>query len=366
MRGVGVPEEAGARMRPRDAGRGTRVEGRGRAFGALIVLVFLLSALNPLLSTLSAQRTHLLIVSGLGGEAQYSEQFRTLALSLFDAARKRYALADSDVVYLAEEGAKDPRIAGVSTKVNVEAALTRFAKRSGAGDQTVVVLIGHGSGTQEDSKISLPGPDMSARDFARDLGAFGTQQVAFVDLTSASGDMLPLLSAPNRVVITATKSSFERNESVFAKHFVAALSSDGADVDKDGRVSLLEAFRYAVTETKRYYDDQGRLQTEHAQLDDDGDKKGTAEPQMQVATGTDGTLARRIFLGGGTYASAAGANDPRLAALYKERFTLEGRIEELKKRKASLSADAYDDALEDLLVELAMKSKAIRAMEGRS
>ena len=348
------------------AERGEQRSERGaRRPSVLLGLLLLLSALSPLHSA-HGQRTHLLIVSGLGGEPQYSEQFRTLALSLFDAARKRYAMADSDVVYLAEEGAKDPRIGGVSTKVNVEAALARFAKRSGAGDQMVLVLIGHGSGAEGDSKISLPGPDMSARDFTRDLATFGTQQVAFVDLTSASGDMLPLLSGANRVVITATKSSFERNESVFAKHFVAALSSDGADVDKDGRVSLLEAFRYAVTETKRYYDDQGRLETEHAQLDDDGDKKGTADPQMQVAAGSDGALARRIFLGGGTYASAAGANDPRLAALYKERFALEGRIEELKKRKTSLSADAYDDALEDLLVELAMKSKAIRAMEGRS
>jgi hypothetical protein len=62
----------------------------------------------------------------------------------------------------------------------------------------------------------------------------------------------------------------------------------------------------------------------------------------------------------------AGANDPKLAALYKERFALEGRIDELKKRKTAMSADAYDDALENLLVELAMKSKEIRAMEGRS
>jgi hypothetical protein len=330
-----------------------------------LCLVVTIVGLVPL-SALGAQRTHLLIVSGLGGEPRYSEQFRTLGFALVDAARKRYAMPDSDVVFLAEDGPKDPRIAGVSTKVNVEAALSRFATRATLGDQVVIVLIGHGSGAAEDSKISLPGPDMSARDFARDLGAFANQQVAFVDLTSASGDMLPLLSAANRVVITATKSSFERNESVFARHFVAALTADGADVDKDGRVSMLEAFRYAVTETKRYYDDGGRLQTEHAQLDDDGDKKGTAEPDLRVAAGADGALARRIFLGGGSYASAAGANDPRLAALYKERFTLEGRIEVLKKRKASLTPDAYDDALENLLVELAMKSKAIRAMEGRS
>jgi len=330
------------------------------------LLCVLALALTALPAYARAQGTRLLVVSGLGGEPQYSEQFRNLGLTLVDAARKRYAIGDSAVVYLAEEGAKDPRITGVSTKVNVEAALARFAKSAAPGDQIVVVLIGHGSGSAEDSKISLPGPDMSARDFARDLAAFTTQQVGFVDLTSASGDMLPVLSAPKRVIITATKSSFERNESVFAKHFIAALTSDGADIDKDGRVSLLEAFRYAVTETKRYYDDQGRLQTEHAQLDDNGDKNGTADVDVRVASGGDGALARRIFLGGGTYASAQGANDPRLAALYKERFALEGRIEELKKRKAALSADAYDDALENLLVELATKSKEIRAMEGRS
>ncbi|HKW08735.1 MAG TPA: hypothetical protein VJO33_00060 [Gemmatimonadaceae bacterium] len=332
-----------------------------RCFAMAIALV----ALNAARSTLNAQRTHLLIISGLGGEPQYAEQFRNWGLALSDVARKRYAMPDSEVVYLAEEGSKDARIAGVSTKVNVEATLARFAKRAAPGDEVVIVLIGHGSGAQDDSKISLPGPDMSARDFARDLDAFKTQQVGFVDLTSASGDMLPILSAPNRVVITATKSSFERNESVFVRYFIAAFTGDGADVDKDGRISLLEAYRYAVTETKRYYDDQGRLQTEHAQLDDDGDKKGTADPDMRVASG-DGALARRLFLGGSVYASMAGANDPRLAALYKERFTLEGRIEELKKRKATLSADAYDDALEDLLVELATKAKAIRAIEGRS
>jgi hypothetical protein len=336
----------------------------------LVVGGWLLVTAAPTLAV-QAQRTHLLIVSGLGGESRYSEQFRSWGLSLVDAARKHYAMSDSDVVYLAEDGAKDARIAGTSTKQNIEATLTRFARGAGAGDQVVLVLIGHGSGSEADSKISLPGPDMSARDFARDLAAFKTQRIAFVDLTSASGDMLPLLSAPNRVIITATKSSFERNESVFAKYFVAALTTDGADVDKDGRVSLLEAYRYAVTETKRYYDDQSRLQSEHAQLDDDGDKQGTAEPDIRVASAdSDGAMARRVFLGGGaggaTLASSAGANDPRLAALYKERFAIEARIDDLKKRKASLSADAYDDALENLMVELALKAREIRALEGRS
>lgn len=315
---------------------------------------------------LPAQRTHLLVVSGLGGQPKYTAAFQKWGVALVDAALKRYAMPDSEVVYLAEESVKDPRVRGVSTRANIDATLARFAQRTGAGDQIVIVLIGHGSGSLGDSKISLPGPDMNAKDFARALEQFRTQQVAFVNMTSASGDMLPLLSTPNRVVITATKSSFERNESVFAGHFVDALAGDGADTDKDGRVSLLEAFRYATTETKRYYEQASHLQTEHAQLDDDGDKQGTAEPDTRVVAGAgDGGLARRLFLGGAPRASGASASDPKLAALYKERFVLEGKIEELKKRKASMTADAYAESLETLLVELAGKAKEIRALEGR-
>ena len=116
--------------------------------------------------------------------------------------------------------------------------------------------------------------------------------VAVVNLTSGSGDFMPLLAAPGRVTITATKTSFERNESHFAEKFVEALTKDVADVDKDGRVSLLEAYRYGVRETKRIYDDATKIQTEHSQLDDNGSRQNMADP-----TGRDGQglLARRFF-----------------------------------------------------------------------
>jgi len=226
----------------------------------------------------------------------------------------------------------------------------------------VLVLIGHGSGDGENSKISIPGPDLSAADFARLLGQFRSQQLAFIDMTSASGDMLPIVSAPNRVVITATKSSFERNESHFAQFFIDALTKDVADTDKDGRISLLEAFTYATAETKRLYETDSRLQTEHAQLDDAGGKTGVAAPDGR----TTGLLARRFFLDGGRVASlAGGASDPQLAGLYKEKFALEDQINQLRGKKSSMTEDAYDDALEALLVQLARKAKSIRELEGR-
>ncbi len=307
-------------------------------------------------------QTHLVIVSGLGGEPRFTQEFAQLSESLATAAAKRFAIPDSDIVWLGEDAAtRAPHFAGQSTKENVERVVTRLAARAGSGDQIVIVLVGHGSGEREDSKLSMPGVDLTARDFAQLLAKFPTQKVAFVDLSSASGDMLPLLAAPNRVIITATKSSFERNESHFGQFFVDALTKDVADTDKDGRVSLLEAFRYAAAETKRLYDDDSRLQTEHAQLDDMGAKAGVGDPDGHSGQGV---LARRFFLDG-AFVTQAGANDPRLAALYKDKNTLEEQIDQLKTKKASMDSTAYDDALEQLLVRLARTAKTIREAEGR-
>jgi hypothetical protein len=307
-------------------------------------------------------QTHLVIISGLGGEKKYSESFTQFASALADVAGTRFGIPDAEIIWLGEDSlSKRPHYRGQSTKVNIERALTQLAGRVGAGDQVAIVLIGHGSGEGADTKISIPGPDLSARDFAQLLGRFTTQKVAFINMTSASGDMLPVLAAPNRVIITATKSSFERNESHFAQFFVDALTKDVADTDKDGRVSLLEAFRYAVVETKRIYENDTRLQTEHAQLDDMGARNGVPDPDGRTGQGV---LARRFFLDG-AFATRAGANDPQLTALYKDKFVLEDQIDSLRTRKTAMTADAYDDALENLLVQLARKAKSIREIEGR-
>jgi len=225
----------------------------------------------------------------------------------------------------------------------------------------VLIFIGHGAGTEVDSRISLPGPDVTVADVQRWMGSLTQQRVAFVNLTSASGDFLPILAAPGRVVITATKTSFERNESRFAEFFVKAITDDVADVDKDSRVSLLEAFRYAARETKRVYDDATKLQTEHAQLDDNGSKQNTADP---TGRGGQGMLARRFFLDARSAAGAAGG-DAALAALYNQKFELEVQVDSVRSRKTTMTREAYEADLERVLIELARKSRDIRRAEGR-
>jgi hypothetical protein len=308
-------------------------------------------------------QTRVLIVSGLGGEAKYSAEFSAESQSLAGALSTRFGVPAANIQWFSEDSlSKSPFFKGQSTKPNVEKAILEIAAKAEPSSQFVLVLIGHGAGEGPQSRISIPGPDLDATDFARLLAAFPTQRVAFLNLTSASGDMTPVVAAANRVVITAAKTALERNESHFAQYFVEAFAKDGADVDKDARVSLLEAFRYAALETKRFYDKGSLMQTEHAQLADGGAKEGSAEPTGRAG---DGALARRFFMDGGKVATLAAGSDPRLTGLYAEEFTLQEQVDQLRAKKGQLAADAYDAALEPLLISLARKAHEIRVMEGR-
>jgi hypothetical protein len=307
----------------------------------------------------AGQESFALIVTGLSGEPSSAENFDQWALRLKGALEKRHGLPKDRITYLAERPEKDPaQIDGRSTRDGIVAALARTAERARPGDLVFVLLIGHGSYLSGESRFNLPGPDLTAEDWKGLLARFSTQQVVFVNAASASGEFVKALAGPNRVIVTATKSGLERNQTTFPGHFVEALTGDSADADKNGRVSILEAFDFARREVARGYEKGNRLLTEHALLDDDGDGTGSPEPGVK---GDDGALARRLFLaGGGAPAEVAVADDPRLAELLRARRELEEKIEALKARKASLAAEAYEKELEALLLDLALKGEAIR------
>jgi len=308
------------------------------------------------------QPSHLLVVAGIGGDAYHRAAFHDRAARLVDAARDRFGMPAERVIYLDERPARDPeRIDGRSTRAEVSAAVERLVGDTRPGDVIFIVLIGHGSGTGTDARFNLPGPDLTAADFAAMLAPLSNRHVVFVNTATASGDFLPVLSGANRTIITATKTGFERNESVFGEYFVRAYATDVADVDKDGRLSVLEAFAYAVREVARSYEADGRLLTEHAQLDDDGDGKGTGAPGREQG---DGRVAARLFLAdarvGGSEAASA---DTVLARLYANKATLEHRLDSLRRQRATMTPEVYEDALEALLVDLALTNRAIRARE---
>ncbi len=304
-------------------------------------------------------QTYLVVVHGIGGEPKFKDRFRTLSASLIDAATNRYHVAPDRIVYLAESDTL-PGASARSTKANIERVFGELGATVEADARIFVVLIGHGSAVSGSPVFQIPGPDISAQDFADLLAPFATQEIVFVALASASGGFIPVLSGPRRTIVTATKSDFERNETIFPIHFVAALAGDDADIDQDERLSLSEAFLYARREVERVYRQDNRLQTEHAMLDDNGDGEGTGELSN---TTLDGRSARMMFFTD-QEAVIAAVDDPDLARLLNQQRALEEDLATLRARKNEMAPDAYQSDLERILLEIARVGHAIREREG--
>ena len=320
----------------------------GRTACAFVALALAVS------SAASGKQTYLVIIAGLGGEDSYREKFHQWSTNMRDAAVNRYGVSEDQVYYLTEKPELYPdHVHAQSTKDNVIALFGELEAKVSPGDQLYVLLIGHGSFRSEQSRFNLPGPDLTAEDFDSMLQPFSEQQIVFVNASSASGNFLPVLAAGNRIVVTATKSGYERNESQFGKYFVEAYAGDGADTDKNGRISVLEAFTHARVRVDGYYNEENILKTEHAVLDDNGDGEGAHEPGEN-----EGDVASTVYLLGDAalaegFSEAEIAGDPELARLVDKKLELEGRVEALRLQKDSMPEDLYLTELESLLIELA-------------
>jgi hypothetical protein len=332
------------------------------ARGLLLALVVGLaaSALRP--APGGAQETRVVVVVGLAGTPEYREEFGMWASELHAALTGKRGVAPTSITVLAESPDVAPGIVGGrSTRDGILAALAATARAAGPQDRILVVLIGHGTSQGEEGRLNIPGPDLSGADLALALSPFSTQTVAVVHTGSAGGGFVAPLSGPRRIVLSATRTARERNATEFARWFVEALSGDGSDLDKDGAVSLLEAFVYARSEVARHYAEQKELLTEHAVLDDDGDGQGSPDPGAQAG---DGPRADAFRFGAAAVRAAPATADPVLARLYGERRAIQERIDALRGSRGTMTAEQYDQALEALLVELALKNREIRAREG--
>ena len=172
-------------------------------------------------------------------------------------------------------------------------------------------------------------------------------------MSSASGEFVKPLSAKGRIVVTATRNGQETNATRFAGFFIAALNATDGDTDQDGHTSVLEAFVYANRLTEEFYKRAGRLATEHALIDDNGDGVGREKPEAG-----EGLLARATYLDSLSVDEAAAS--AATGRLIKERSRLEGEIEQLIARKENMAEAEYEATLERLFIELAKVNRSIK------
>lgn len=290
------------------------------------------------------ERTTVLLVVGAPGTDEYATNF------LQQTARWQSACAQAGA-QLVTIGLKP---CGLTNDCDVLKQTLAEEPKEGLS-KLWLVLIGHGTFDGQEAQFNLRGPDLTAGELAGWLKPFH-RPLAIIDTTACSGPFLNKLSATNRVVIVATRSGNEQSFARFGQYFVEALSDPQADIDHDGQISLLEAFLTAARQATDSYRLQGRLASEHALLDDNGDGLGTpsdwfrglrAAKKPEKGEAADGLLAQQFCL--------IPSPDQRqlTAEQMAQRDNVEKAVLTLREKKEKLPEDEYYRELEGLLLQLA-------------
>jgi hypothetical protein len=242
------------------------------------------------------------------------------------------------------------------TRISDREAL-KAAVISDADDPTPlwIALIGHGTHDGREAKFNLPGPDVTARELAEWLKEI-KRPIAIINTSASSAPFIKTLSADNRIVVTATKSASEDSFARFGQFIAAAINDSEADIDGDGATSLLEAFLKTSEDVSEFYEKEGRIATEQALIDDNGDGFGTPASWFRgaraVKTAKDGSTpdgdhAHQLHL------SPSEEERNLTPEIREQRDALEAELFALRAKKDKMEEDAYYAELERLAKALA-------------
>ncbi len=292
-----------------------------------------------------------LVVTGASGDAEYARRFEAWQLAFVSVLVDALGYDRDRIIVLGETVSEG---VGPATAQGVTAAIKTLVSRTGTDAVILVLLIGHGTVFDgNDAKFNLVGPDLTAAQWA-DLLEPLQGRLVFVNTAPASHEFLRAMAREGRIVISATDTASQRYATMFPGFFIRAFVDAAADLDKNGRVSVWEAFTFASGGVQRAFESQGRLATERALLDDTGDGRG----REAGGEGEDGTLSQLTYLQAETVPQGG---DPETTALLQRRQTLVDAIDRLRLERDDMPAAEYDAELERLLLELARVDRALRA-----
>ena len=280
-----------------------------------------------LLPALTFAELHVVIVEGLPGDQVYAEQFDSQVTAISMALR---SVTDRERmhVFRADDVSRDA----------VLGHLRSLQSEVRSSDQFALFLIGHGSYDDVEYKFNIPGPDLTGEDIAAGLDELPTSNQLLVNTSSSSGAIIDLVTNDDRIVVLATRNGAERHATRFGDYFAIALGDPGADIDKNERISVEEAFGFAERQVNDYFERNDQLATEHARLE--GERAG----RMALAR-LDGAQPNVV--------------DTTLGELIADRDALNANVEALRLARDDMPLADYQSALLEKMLELARVEDAI-------
>jgi hypothetical protein len=284
-----------------------------------------------LLPALTFAELHVVVVEGLPGDQVYAEQFDRQVMAI-DTALQSVTQRERVRVFRTDEASRDA----------VLGHLRSLQSDIRSSDQFALFLIGHGSYDDVEYKFNIPGPDLTGADIAASLDELPTTDQVVINTSSSSGAIADLLANDDRVVVLATRSGAERHATRFGDYFAIALGDPGADIDKNERISVEEAFDFAERQVSDYFERNDQLATEHARFE------GQHAGRMALAR-----------LGG----AQPNVVDTALGELIADRDALNAEIDTLRLGRDDMPQADYQSALLEKMLELARVEDAIEARQ---
>ena len=287
-----MPIAAAAAARPRSApsgataasggsrDRGVERSGLGARRPRLVAALrrwSLLAVLRAARAPAAAQDTHLLVITGVGGDEEHATQFHKWATAIVDAAKKRrrarrqHHLSRREARAATRRASAAARRARTSTKAFADLAARAQAERRGLRRCSSATA----ASTARQAAFNLPGPDLTAADYAQLLDKFAdaARRRSSTRRARAARSCRPL-AGPGRTIVTATKTGGERNETRFPR-----VSSSRRSTTRRPTAIATAACRCSKRSSTRRRRSQastsrtGHILTEHATLDDGGEGK---------------------------------------------------------------------------------------------
>jgi Peptidase C13 family len=285
-----------------------------------------------------------LIIQGIGGSEELEKKFTKWGTATRDTLVQDMGFAAERVFLLSGDATR---------KESILKTFEQLKQQIKPQDNFLLFLIGHGS-FDTDYKLNIMGADLSGTEYSKLIDSLNAARTVIVSSTSSSGGMFETMSGKNRVIIAASRSG-EKEDTVFYEYFLGGLKGAAADEDKDKKISVWEAFKYATSGVDRFYKEQTRLLTEHAGLSAAGTTVASSVTEQEAPV-----LARVTSLNAERTVTAS---DPKLQALLDQKRTIEQDIEKLRLDKNLLPEAEYDKRLEELILQLARKNQEIQEQQ---
>ncbi len=266
----------------------------------LITILTLFVLKVSLISATGFAADYALIIGGVGGEKSFYDAFWSATSRFHQLLTEEYGYAPEQITFLFEDEGETAGLVNAEAKREpILAAFAQFAEKVQPSDRFILLMLGHATRSPAGLKFNLPGRDISQVEYTQNINSIRAKQQILIFGFPYSEQIVRSLSAPGRIIITSNSvNEGYASRAGFGDILVDALSQASADTNGDGTISLLEAFLWIQERTKEWYEQDGTIQSEHPQLDDNGD--GTASGKALVSQGKtqgEGTLAEKTFLG---------------------------------------------------------------------